>query len=97
MANLIVSSSLQTLGVDSTSVSSSNPNRVSLLVQVKSGGTVSIKFDSAVNITTGSVTDGIDVDNTLILDKHCPTGSIHMRGATPNTVVLIQEILRVES
>jgi hypothetical protein len=91
----IASSTLVTLSTSSTLVASANVRRISLLVQVKSGGVASIKFGGPMSVDQNGVNDGIDVPSFLLLDINCPTANIQMLANLSGTIVLVQEVLSI--
>jgi hypothetical protein len=91
----IASSTLVTLDTTSVQVAAANPKRVAILIQVKSGGVVSLKFGGGITVDVNGINDGIDVPAFLLLDIVCPTDNIHMIASVPNTIALVQEVLNV--
>jgi hypothetical protein len=92
---LKTSSANITLSTDSVIQSSANDARRALIVQVKSGGTATIKFDNNITTDTTGFNDGIVVVGQLILDRFCPTGQIYMLGSVAGVLVTLTEVLEV--
>lgn len=76
-------------------ISAANEKRVGLIIQVKTGGQATFKFDTSITVDGSALTDGVDITGTIVLDQNVPKGNLFMLGLTNSTVVNITEILEL--
>jgi hypothetical protein len=88
--SLRTTSSLVVLTSTSTLIAGENPLRRALIVQVKSGPAITLKFGGDINVTNFGISDGITVSDTIILDKFCPTSAYYMNSSAGSTCLIVE-------